>query len=114
MEKLKLVNGKEIAIEYGMTENHFEVIIDDMSKLQELKNDLTKENMTPLQLLNDGGLVCREFESKRLTEDNFFTLSAIGETGNYRVGVNLAQPNTLIEQVAKNTADIDYMKMMEE
>ena len=111
MEKIKLNNGKEIAVEGGMTSNHFVVIVTGYDKMKELYTDLTEENLSEFEVLNDAGLVCAVLKNKRVAAKR--TFEVIEGTENLKVEVTLEDIDVRELQINQVTANTDYLVMMQ-
>ena len=112
MEKIKVKNGKEIVVEGGMTQNYFETVVQGYDAMKETYNILTDDNLERVEVLNDAGLVCAVLENKRLTQEKRF--ENIADTENIKLKVFLEDVDIRDIQLAQNTANIDYLVMMNE
>lgn len=110
MEKIRLKNGKEIAVEGGMTSNHFETVVKSYQEMKETYDALTDENLARIEIINDGGLVCAVLENKKLASEKCF--EEIADTGNLKLKVSLLDVDVRDIQLAQNTANIEYLVMM--
>lgn len=112
MEKIKLKNGKEIVVEGGMTQNYFETVVQGYDAMKETYNILTDDNLERVEVLNDAGIVCAVLENKRLAQEKRF--ENIADTENIKLKVSLEDVDIRDIQLAQNTANIDYLVMMNE
>lgn len=112
MEKIKLKNGKEIAVEGGMTPNNFVTVVVGYDKMKELYDNLTEENLSKIEVLNDGGLVCTVLENKRVSPKRMFEV--IEGTENIRINVTLEDIDVKELQLNQLSANTDYLVMMQE
>ena len=110
MEKIILKDKTEIAVEGGMTANNFVTIAVGYNAMKELYDSLTEENLSHIEVINDGGLVCAVLENKRLSKKRTFEL--IDGTENLKVEVTLEDINIRELQLNQVTANTDYLVMM--
>ena len=110
MEKIRLNDKTEIAVEGGMTSNYFETVVESYDKMKEVYSKLTEENMQRIEVLNDGGLVCAVLENKRLVSERRF--EEIADTENIKLKVSLLDVDVRDVQLAQNAANIEYLVMM--
>lgn len=111
MEKIRLKNGKEIAVEGGMTSNYFAVIVTGYDKMKELYTDLTEENLSGFEVLNDAGLVCATLKNKKVATRH--TFETIEGTDNLKIIVELEDIDVRELQLNQMTANTDYLVMMQ-
>ena len=111
MEKIRLKNKTEINIEGGMTSNNFVSVVPGYEAMKQLYDNLTDENLSRVEVLNDGGLVCAVLENKRLSKKRIFEV--IEETENLKVEVTLEDIDIRELQLNQATANTDYLVMMQ-
>ena len=111
MEKIRLNDKTEIAVEGGMTSNYFETVVESYDKMKEVYSKLTEENMQRIEVLNDGGLVCAVLENKRLVSERRF--EEIADTGNIKLKITMEDINVKELQLNQVTANTDYLVMMQ-
>jgi hypothetical protein len=111
MEKIRLKDKTEIVIEGGMTANNFTVIVVGYTAMKDLYDSLTEENLSRIEVLNDGGLVCAVLENKRLANERSFEV--VDKTENLRVKVTLEDIDIRELQIDQLTANTDYLVMMQ-
>ena len=111
MEKIRLKDKTEIVIEGGMTANNFVTIVTGYDAMKQLYDNLTDENLSRVEVLNDGGLVCAVLENKKLSKKRIFEV--IEETENLKVEVTLEDIDIRELQLNQATANTDYLVMMQ-
>lgn len=112
MEKIRLNDKTEIAVEGGMTANNFVTIVVGYNAMKELYDSLTEENLSKVEVVNDGGLVCAILENKRLSKER--TFEVIEGTENLKVKVTLENIDVRELQLNQVSANTDYLVMMSE
>ena len=110
MEKIRLKDGKEIVVEGGMTANNFVTIVAGYDAMKQLYDNLTEENLSRMEVINDGGLVCAILKNKRLSKER--TFEVIEGTENLKVKVNLESIDAKELQLNQLSANTDYLVMM--
>lgn len=111
MEKIRLNNGKEIDVEGGMASNNFVTIVVGYDNMKALYDNLTEENLTRIEVLSDGGLVCAVLENKKVSAKR--TFEVIEGTENLKVEVTLEDIEIGELQLNQVTANTDYLVMMQ-
>ena len=110
MEKIKLKDQTEIAVEGGMTPNYFKTVVVGYDGMKDLYNNLTEENLSEFQVLNDAGLVCSVLKNKKMSTTR--TFEVIEGTENLKVTVNLEDIDEKEIQLNQLSANTDYLVMM--
>ncbi len=112
MEKIKLKDQTEIAVEGGMTPNSFKTVVVDYEGMKTLYDNLTEENLSEFQVINDAGLVCATLKNKRVSTKR--TFETIEGTENLKVTVSLTDIDIRELQISQALANTDYLIMMSE
>lgn len=112
MEKIRLKDQTEINVEGGMTENNFTTIVEGYDAMKNLYDSLTEENLSKIEVINEGGLVCAVLKNKRLASERRFEV--IEGSGNLKVMVNLKTIDARELQLNQVSANTDYLVMMQE
>lgn len=112
MEKIKLKDQTEIAVEGGMTPNSFKTVVVGYEGMKSLYENLTEENLSEFQVLNDAGLVCSVLKNKKVASKRTFEI--IEGTENLKVTVNLKDIDVRELQLNQAVANTDYIIMMSE
>lgn len=110
MEKIKLKDQTEINVEGGMTANHFETVVVGYDEMKTLYDNLTEENLSEFQVLNDAGLVCSVLKNKKLSMTR--TFEVVEGTENLKVTVTLEDIDEKEIQLNQLSANTDYLVMM--
>ena len=110
MEKIRLKNQMEIAVEGGMTPNCFTTVVVGYEGMKELYNSLTEENLSESQVLNDAGIICSVLKNKKMSKTR--TFEAIEGTENLKVTVNLEDIDEKEIQLNQLSANTDYLVMI--
>ena len=110
MEKIVLKDKTEILVEGGMTESNFKTIVVGYDAMKTLYDSLTEENLSRIEIVNEGGLVCAILENKRLSRQR--TFEVIDGTENLKVKVDLENIDAKELQLNQLSANTDYLVMM--
>ena len=106
------VNPATYKSSYKAAQATLEQAEDAYQRMKELYDSLTEENLSKVEVVNDGGLVCAILENKRLSKER--TFEVIEGTENLKVKVTLENIDVRELQLNQVSANTDYLVMMSE
>ena len=111
MNKIKLNNGTELNIENGATENCIAVVTEDLTVIDTYVKELTKENLSHAEVIDENDTVVLTLKDKYLT--GFDGTQVVGEES-YIVCFRLNDIYTIEERITMLEAENAALKASQE